>query len=194
MNGYEVATSLPDADLNELHRLVRNERQATARLVAVLGEVDARQLYLAVQRSIQRVPRDVRKTSRGSSLLRRCVPTGDLAAIFDRALPLPLHELHRTKHGIVTRPRVVQLPARGRHIPAAVRRAVWDRDCGQCTFVGSMGRCAERGFLEYHHVVPFAEADRPRSRMSRCVAAASVSAIISFCASGARVRRAPVDA
>jgi hypothetical protein len=68
MNGYEVATSLPDADLNELHRLVRNERQATARLVAVLGEVDARQLYLAVQRSIQRVPRDVRKTSRGSKI------------------------------------------------------------------------------------------------------------------------------
>ena len=30
------------------------------------------------------------------------------------------------------------------------------RDDGRCAFVGSRGRCAERGFLEFHHVVPFA--------------------------------------
>jgi hypothetical protein len=45
-----------------------------------------------------------------------------------------------------------------RYIPAAVRRAVWERDGGCCAFVGSNGqRCAERGRLEYHHRVPFAE-------------------------------------
>ena len=26
-----------------------------------------------------------------------------------------------------------------------------------CAFVGTTGRCAERGFLEFHHVVPFAD-------------------------------------
>ena len=31
-----------------------------------------------------------------------------------------------------------------RHIPAAVRRAVWRRDAGRCAFVGGHGRCAER--------------------------------------------------
>ena len=44
-----------------------------------------------------------------------------------------------------------------RHIPAAVRRIVWMRDNGQCAFVGTSGRCTERGFLEFHHVVSFAD-------------------------------------
>ncbi len=43
-----------------------------------------------------------------------------------------------------------------RHIPAAVRREVWARDGGQCAFVGTNGRCIERGFVEFHHVVPYA--------------------------------------
>jgi 5-methylcytosine-specific restriction endonuclease McrA len=34
---------------------------------------------------------------------------------------------------------------------------VWARDGGQCAFVGTAGRCTERGFLEYHHVIPFAD-------------------------------------
>lgn len=38
-----------------------------------------------------------------------------------------------------------------------VRREVWRRDQGQCAFVGVRGRCAERGFLEFHHVEPCAE-------------------------------------
>ena len=43
-----------------------------------------------------------------------------------------------------------------RRIPAAVKREVWRRDNGQCAFVGRDGRCSERGFLEYHHVRPYA--------------------------------------
>jgi hypothetical protein len=42
-----------------------------------------------------------------------------------------------------------------RYIPAAVRRAVWTRDGGQCAFIGREGRCTERGFLEFHHCQPF---------------------------------------
>ena len=54
-----------------------------------------------------------------------------------------------------------QMGSRGRapgsrHIPAGVKREVWRRDEGRCAFVGARGRCAERGFLEFHHVVPFA--------------------------------------
>jgi hypothetical protein len=47
-------------------------------------------------------------------------------------------------------------PSRSRRIPAQVKREVWARDGGQCAFVGAAGRCPERGFLEYHHAVPFA--------------------------------------
>ena len=33
----------------------------------------------------------------------------------------------------------------------------WDRDGGRCAFQGELGRCAETGFLEFHHVVPYAD-------------------------------------
>ena len=42
-------------------------------------------------------------------------------------------------------------------MPAAVKRAVWLRDGGQCAFAGHGGhRCEERGFLEFHHLSPYA--------------------------------------
>ena len=37
-----------------------------------------------------------------------------------------------------------------------MRREVWRRDGGQCAFVGAEARCTERGFLEFHHVEPYA--------------------------------------
>lgn len=49
-------------------------------------------------------------------------------------------------------------PARSRpHIPAQTRRVVFERDAGQCTFVGTGGhRCGATRQLELHHIVPFA--------------------------------------
>ena len=42
-------------------------------------------------------------------------------------------------------------------VPAAVRREVWERDGGRCTFTGPGGRrCGSRWKLELDHVVPFA--------------------------------------
>jgi 5-methylcytosine-specific restriction endonuclease McrA len=38
-----------------------------------------------------------------------------------------------------------------------VKREVWKRDGGQCAFVGMSGRCTERGFLEFHHLRPYAD-------------------------------------
>jgi HNH endonuclease len=38
-----------------------------------------------------------------------------------------------------------------------VRRAVWTRDAGRCAFIGTQGRCAETGCLEFHHVKPYAD-------------------------------------
>lgn len=44
-----------------------------------------------------------------------------------------------------------------RHIPAAIRRAVWERDGGRCTFESRGGRrCGSREFLEFHHQRPWA--------------------------------------
>jgi hypothetical protein len=91
-------------------------------------------------------------------LLRHSVPNGDPAEIFDRGLTLLEADLERKKLAQTDRPRPAAKAAPGsRHVPAAVRRAVWKRDEGRCAFVGTTGRCAERGFLEFHHVVPFAK-------------------------------------
>jgi hypothetical protein len=65
--------------------------------------------------------------------------------------------LERRRCAAVTSPREVRGAAGGsRHIPALVKRKVWRRDDGRCAYTGRDGRCAERSFLEYHHVRPYA--------------------------------------
>jgi hypothetical protein len=45
---------------------------------------------------------------------------------------------------------------RGRHLPAELRRAVFERDGGRCSYVNERGhRCRETHFLEFHHRQPF---------------------------------------
>jgi hypothetical protein len=98
------------------------------------------------------------KLRRVQDLLRHTIPNGDPAAIFDRALSLLLVDLSKTKFAASSRPRRVREGKPGsRHIPAAIKREVWRRDSGQCAFRGDRGRCLETGFLEFHHVVPFAK-------------------------------------
>jgi hypothetical protein len=91
-------------------------------------------------------------------LLRHAIPSGDEAAILDRALTALLAELAKKKFAAADQPR--PSPASGtpsRHVPAPVRRAVWRRDRGRCAFWGSGGRrCNVRAFVEFHHVQPYA--------------------------------------
>lgn len=92
-------------------------------------------------------------------LLRHAVPGGDPAEIFDRALTALIEDLARRTCARVAQPAAKQrATAMGsRHVPAQVRRAVWVRDQGRCAFVSRAGRrCRESGFLEFHHVEPFA--------------------------------------
>lgn len=95
---------------------------------------------------------------RARDLLRHAVPSGDIGLVLERAISLLMANLEKRKLARVVRPRDDGGAARAdtRHIPAAVRREVWRRDRGRCAFVGPAGRCRERGFLELHHVVPFA--------------------------------------
>ncbi len=109
-----------------------------------------------VQFTVSRATHD--KLRRAQDLLRHSIPSGDPAAIFDRALTVLLKDLEQARQAATERPRAARPVASGsRHIPAAVRREVWKRDGGQCAFVGTEGRCRERGFLEFHHVQPYAE-------------------------------------
>jgi hypothetical protein len=92
------------------------------------------------------------------ALVRHRQPRGDVGAILDRALTLLIDALERLRFARVVAPRVGpgEGTGVGRHIPAAVRRAVWLRDDGRCAFVGRAGPCGETAFLEFHHVAPYA--------------------------------------
>ncbi|MCA1826508.1 MAG: hypothetical protein LC689_06160 [Myxococcales bacterium] len=42
-------------------------------------------------------------------------------------------------------------------MPDAIKRAVYDRDGGRCSYVDDRGnRCPETGFLEFDHIAGFA--------------------------------------
>jgi hypothetical protein len=95
------------------------------------------------------------KLRRVQDLLCREVPDGDPAVIFDRALDVLLSDVEKKKLAATTKPRRPRGTKEGsRAIPAHVRRAVWERDGGRCAFVGRSARCAERRYLEWHHVQP----------------------------------------
>jgi 5-methylcytosine-specific restriction endonuclease McrA len=110
------------------------------------------------------VGKDTReKLRRVQDLMRRQVPDGDPGVIFDRALDLLLAQAEKRAFSSTTRPRFPRvMEPRSRTIPAAVERAVWAREAGQCAFVGRTGRrCSEKTFLEFHHVDPHAHEGEP---------------------------------
>jgi 5-methylcytosine-specific restriction endonuclease McrA len=102
------------------------------------------------------------KLRHAQGLLSHAVPTGDLAQVIDRALDALISQLEVRKLGVSTRDLRHEVTsseggAPSRYIPAAVRRAAWERDKGRCTFVSiTGGRCRSRQFLEFDHVEPFA--------------------------------------
>ncbi len=95
------------------------------------------------------------KLNRAMELMRHSNPSGDLAAIVERALDLLIAELERARLGKTTRPLEKARPIQAGRISAALKRAVFERDGEQCSFVSKGGvRCTARTFLELDHIVP----------------------------------------
>jgi len=72
---------------------------------------------------------------------------------------------------------------RSRHIPAAVRREVWQRDCGRCSYVDARGRrCGETSKVEFHHRGAFAMGGlhTPENIELRCAAHNQYQADLDF--------------
>jgi len=91
------------------------------------------------------------------ALLGHSVPSGDLAKVLKRAANALVQVLEKQKFAKCARSGAQRGAAKGRHVPAAVRRAVFERDGGHCTFVSENGkRCDSRARLELDHVVPVA--------------------------------------
>jgi hypothetical protein len=156
------ASSLPllsaaEAEAHSPSAEVRNEE-------LVLGRVGDREVQAAPRFHFQFVvPKSTHdKLRHAQGLLSHAVPTGDLAQVIDRALDALISQLEVRKLGVSTRDlrregAWSEGGAPSRYIPAAVRRAAWERDGGRCTFVSiTGGRCRCRQFLEFDHVEPFA--------------------------------------
>ena len=96
------------------------------------------------------------KLARLQALMRSSVPDGDLAEIIDQAVTEKLERLESKRFGRTKAPRKTlaktDTSASSRYIPLPVRRTVYERDGGRCTFVDIHGRrCKAREQLEFHH-------------------------------------------
>jgi hypothetical protein len=98
------------------------------------------------------------KLEEAQALLCHSVPDGQLGQLFERALDALIEKTRKRRFAETEAPRSARPSGRRtRHIPAAVRRAVAQRDQGRCTFVGEGGRrCDARGFTQLHHDDPYA--------------------------------------
>jgi hypothetical protein len=129
------------------------------------------------------------KLRRLQALLRREIPDGDPAAIFDRAVTLLLETVERKKLGAPAKSRE-STPAKqslsairpgtdkqrgtplngllrtpmtpSRYVPRPARRGSWQRDEGRCGFVSKDGRrCTEDAFIDFHHIEAHAKGGLP---------------------------------
>jgi hypothetical protein len=103
---------------------------------------------------------------RAKALLARSSPGKSLGELHLDAMRLLVASLEKQKFAVTEQPRrASSKPAssktsslgapraqKSRHIPAAVRRAVYERDGARCTYVDGRGkRCQETHYLELHH-------------------------------------------
>jgi hypothetical protein len=109
---------------------------------------DLRRLHVTVSR------RFLEKLEATRAALSHSHPGGSAEEILEAGLDLLL-ERHAKRRGLVSKPRGEPGPAKPDHVPAHVRRAVWERDGGRCQWplVGG-GICGSTLRVELDHVVP----------------------------------------
>jgi 5-methylcytosine-specific restriction endonuclease McrA len=91
-------------------------------------------------------------------LLGHQVSRADIAEVYDRAVKELIKKMERVRFGACDKPRKGGgTSSDPRHIPAEVKRAVWQRDGGQCTYTSESGhRCEARGDVEFDHKIEVA--------------------------------------
>lgn len=107
--------------------------------------------WVAIEKCVQE------KLEYARALLSHRMPHASASMVLERALDdlIAKEEMH--KFAAADQPRLARPSVRPRHIPARVKRAVWKRDGGRCTFVGDDGhRCGSRKFIEFDHIDPVA--------------------------------------
>ena len=115
---------------------------------------DTYKLQLTISREFREELREAQ------ALLRHRIPGGDLAVILRTALGQLVASVKKERFAVGRKPRSQpeSIPdAVSRHVPHALKRAVYERDGGRCTFTSDGGRrCDEAGALELDHLDGFA--------------------------------------
>ncbi len=97
------------------------------------------------------------KLVKAQNLLGHAIPSGDLAALFERAIEALLEAETKRRFGAGKPRKRRALEPGSRHIPVEVARVVWERDGGQCTYLDDEGRrCSEQRFVTLEHIEPHA--------------------------------------
>jgi 5-methylcytosine-specific restriction endonuclease McrA len=140
-------------------------------LRAELPPITAPQQY---QMQFSTTEEHVKLVERAKALLARRAPGKSLGQLHLEAMKVLVASLEKQRFAVTDRPRKrAETPSQGaaasenpsngpgsrrrsRYIPAAIRRAVFERDAGRCTYVDARGeRCRETHNLELHHREPF---------------------------------------
>jgi len=135
--------------------LIRKLRKQFAAAVKPLSEAIFKVQFTASRRFCD-------KLRQAQALLRHKIPDGDIASVMELALDVLIEKTSKEWFAIGRKPRADSHESKkttSRHVPDAIKRAVFERDGGRCTFTDANGRrCAETGALEFDHVDGFARA------------------------------------
>src|SRR5262249_22021809 len=122
-------------------------------------------------------------------------PGADMADLISEAIADYVEKTRARKAALTKSPRPANSPTPGqRHIPAAIKREVWTRDQGRCTFDDGQGhRCTEKRFIEFHHIHPFGKGGQhsPENLALRCRAHNQYQAVLDYGASCTAFRNPP---
>ena len=104
-------------------------------------------------------------------LIGRGTQASQVSEVLEKALELYVQRLQKQRCAAASSPRPARRSTHARHVPADVKRRVWARDRGQCTFVSASGhRCEARTHLELDHITPVARGgtSQPSNLRLRC--------------------------
>ncbi|ABC83116.1 HNH endonuclease signature motif containing protein [Anaeromyxobacter dehalogenans] len=109
---------------------------------------DSARMHLTVSKAF------LKKLDAARDALSHAMPGASRENVLEAALDLLISERER-RRGLTARPQKKVRPSKPDHVPAHVRREVWARDGGRCTFVLASGeRCESAHRLELDHIVP----------------------------------------
>ena len=152
------ATSAPKVSADAAPRRVTVAKRpaVAARTAAVTTETSAPKEAAAAPRT--ELPTGVATSPAKVQAADRPAAAAGIAASAPKAGGSAQPAAHQSGRHVTPATARPQPRVRSRAIPAAVRRQVWERDRGCCSYVdrGSGRRCGSRHLLEIDHVVPYA--------------------------------------